>query len=37
MVYRYIYINTLKSIGYNNKTCNHNNMVNGHIGYKNMH
>ena len=33
MVYTHIDINTLESMGYNNKTCNHNNMVNEHIVY----
>ena len=37
MVYTHIDINILESIWYNNKTCNHNNMVNGDIEYRNMH
>ena len=37
MVYTHIDINTLEIYRYNNKTCNHNNMVNGDIGYRNMH
>ena len=37
MIYTHIDINTLESIGYNNKTCYHNNIVNRDIGYRNMH
>ena len=37
LLYTHIDIHTLESIGYNNKSFNHNNMVNEHIGYRNMH
>ena len=33
IIYPLIDTNTLESIGYNNKTCNNNYIVNRHIGY----